>query len=887
PLIHVDVTYHVGSAREEPRRSGFAHFFEHMMFQGSAHVGDDEHFKIVTEAGGTMNGTTNSDRTNYFETVPSNQLETMLWLESDRMGFLLEAVTQEKFEIQRATVKNERGQNVENQPYGRFSEVNSAALYPPEHPYSWPVIGYPEDLDAATVDDLKRFFLRWYGPNNATLTIGGDVDREAVMALVVKYFGEIPVGPEVDADSYPAPTLEADRYVSYVDPNIRFPALLFTWPTVRLDHPDRVALDALNSLFSDGRKSFLYKEFVLTQKAIQASGFSNSMELGGSLTLFVLPFPGTSLSQFESELRAVIEGFGPDSISDTDLQIFKAQQEAALVNSLASVRGKVSQLAFNQTFLDNPNDIQHELEAIRSLTEADVLRVFDTYIKDKPAVIQSVIPTSAPDSQARPDSYQIPPRLSRDDSGEATPPVLREISSSFDRSLHPTAGPSPLVTMPAFWESTLPGGIDVIGTASSEVPLVNLRLVFEGGHLLEEPAKYGLASLTAALMNEGTENYSAEQFEMELQKLGSNISVSAGPENLVISMNSLLDQLDPTLALLQERLFHSRFTQEDFDRLRQQYVESIEAEKEQPATIARNVYNRLLYGPGHAFAVSSDGTVDTLRALTLADVEAFNQEALVSQALQVSVVGEIDQAAILDKLGFLGTLPDADVQVRIQPPPPTYEGLTLYLVDKPNAPQSEIRIGYMSNLTYDPTGEYFERYLMNYVLGGAFSSRINLNLREDKGYTYGARSGFSASRLPGPFTASASVRVDTTADSVTQFIKEITDYRDGGITEAELKFTKDAIGQSEALDYETPGQKSNLLQQILTYQLPADFVRQQQQLITGISTERVDELARKYLPVDRMIIVVVGDKASINDSLVALGYPIVELDTEGKPLAGN
>jgi zinc protease len=887
PLIHLDVTYHVGSAREEARRSGFAHFFEHMMFQGSEHVGDDEHFKIVTEAGGTMNGTTNSDRTNYFETVPSNQLETMLWLESDRMGYLLNAVTQEKFEIQRATVKNERGQNVENQPYGRFSEVNSAAMYPPDHPYSWPVIGYPEDLDAATVDDLKRFFLRWYGPNNATLTIGGDVATDEVMNLVVKYFGEIPRGPEVDAANFPAPVLDADRYVSYVDPNIRFPALLFTWPTVRYDHPDRVALDALNEIIGVGRKSFLYKEFILPQKAIEASGFNNSQELAGELTFFVLPFPGTSLSDFETQLRAVIDGFGPDSISDEDIQIFKAQQEAALVNSLASVRGKVSQLAFNQTFLGNPNDIQRELEAIRALTKEDVLRVFDTYIKGKPAVIQSVVPSGDPDGQAKPDNYQIPTRLARDDSNEAQPLQLREVASSFDRSVKPDAGPSPLVTMPPYWQTTLGKGIEVIGTASNEVPLVNLRLVFDGGHLLEAPEQYGLASLTAALMNEGTQNYSAEQFEIELQKLGSSISVSAGPENTVITMTSLLDNLDATLKLLDERLFRSSFTQADLDRVRQQYIEAIQADKEQPTSIANNVYNKLIYGEGHAFAVSSDGTEATLASFTLDDVTNFSKEALVAGALQVTVVGEIGEDDILSKLGFLQNLPDANVTRREQPATPELPGLTLYLVDKPMAPQSEIRIGYMSPLTYDATGEYFERGLMNYVLGGAFSSRINLNLREDKGYTYGARSGFSASKLPGPFTAQASVRVDTTADAVRQFINEITGFRDGGITAEELQFTKDAIGQSEALDYETPGQKASLLQQIMTYQLPADFVRQQQGLITNLSTERVDALAKTHLPVERMIIVVVGDKASINDSLVALGYPIVELDTEGNPVAGN
>jgi len=883
PLIHVDVTYHVGSAREEAQRSGFAHFFEHMMFQGSEHVGDDEHFRIVTEAGGTMNGTTNNDRTNYFQTVPSNQLETMLWLESDRMGFLLNAVTQEKFEIQRATVKNERGQNVENQPYGLFNEVNSAALYPPEHPYSWPVIGYPEDLDAATLDDLKRFFLRWYGPNNATLTVGGNVDVQQVLDLVVKYFGEIPAGPAVDPAQWPTPVLDADRYVSYVDKNIRFPALLFTWPTVGLEHPDRYALDALNSIIGVGRKSFLYKEFILTQKAIEASGFSSNMELGGTLTFFVLPFPGTSLGQFETELRAVLDNFGPDSISDEDIQIFKAEQEAALVNSLASVRGKVSQLAFNETFFSDPNQIGEELAAIRSLTEADVLRVFETYVRNKPAVIQSVVPTAAPDSQARADNYTLPARLSRTEAEEA-PPQQRDIVSAFDRSLKPRPGQSPLVTMPDYWQQTLPNGIEVIGTQAAEVPVVNLRLVFDGGHLLVDPAKYGLASLTAAMMNEGTTDRSAEEFEIELQKLGSSISVGAGSESTTISVQTLLRNLDQTLALLEERLFRSDFTQADLDRLRQQYIENLEAEKEQPSTIAANVYRKLIYGEDHAFAVSADGDVDTLQGITLEDIAAFSRQSLVSQALDLTIVGDIAQEEILGKLGFLQNLPNENVSLRAQPATPQLAGGTLYLVDKPGAAQSEIRIGYMGTLTYDPVGEYFERSLMNYTLGEAFSSRINLNLREDKGYTYGARSTFSATKFPGPFTAAASVRTDTTADSVVQFVNEIRNFRDNGITPEELQFTKDAIGQSEALDYETPGQKASLLQQIITYRLQNDFVRQQQQLINNLTAERVNALANAHLPLEAMIIVVVGDKAVINDSLAALGYPIVELDTEANPL---
>tara|TARA_R110000824_G_scaffold52692_4_gene146171 strand:- start:107273 stop:110200 length:2928 start_codon:yes stop_codon:yes gene_type:complete len=883
PIVRVDVTYHVGSAREEPRRSGFAHFFEHMMFQGSEHVGDDEHFRYVTEAGGTMNGTTNNDRTNYFQTVPSNQLETMLWLESDRMGFLLDAVTQEKFEIQRDTVKNERGQNVDNSPYGRFNEVNSSALYPPDHPYSWPVIGYPEDLDAATLDDLKNFFLRWYGPNNATLTIGGNVDETEVLNLVNKYFGEIPSGPAVLPDVQELVTLDSDRYVSYVDENIRFPALLFTFPTVPLDHPDKVALEAMNEVITGGRKSVFYKDFVLTNRAITATGFDNSMELAGSLTFYVMPFPGIPLSQFEEEIRAKLDDFNENSISDEDLQIYKAQQEAGLINSLSSVSGKVSQLAYYQTFYDNPNIIPQELEAIQNLTKADILRVFNTYIKDKPAIIQSIVPGNDPDSQAQPDNFRIPERLSRLESANDN---LEEriVNSSFDRAIKPQAGPSPLVIMPDFWQSTLENGIDVIGALSTEVPMVTIRLSFAGGHLLEDPDKYGLASLTANMMDEGTERFSAEEFEIELDKLGSSIFVTAGSQAMTISMRSLSRNLDATLELLEERLSASVFTEEDLIRLRQQQIESIEADKEQPSTIASNVYRELIYGESHPFAVSPDGEISTLESISLEDIEAFRRQSLVSQALDVVVIGEIEQQEILEKLDFLLNLPNENVNLPELPPTPEISENTLYLIDKSGAPQSEIRIGYMGELTYDATGEYFERYLMNYVLGGAFSSRINLNLREDKGYTYGARSSFSATRYPGPFTASASVRTDSTADSVVQFINEMTQYRELGITAEELAFTKNAIGQSEALDYETPGQKARLLGQIIEYDLDRDFVMRQQQIINQLSIERVNELARKHLPIEKMIILVVGDKALIQDSLADLGYNIVELDSEGQPL---
>lgn len=883
PLVHVDVTYHVGSAREEARRSGFAHFFEHMMFQGSEHVADEQHIGIVTESGGTMNGTTSFDRTNYFETVPSNQLETMLWLESDRMGYFLDAVTQEKFEVQRDTVKNERGQNYENQPYGLWSEKSFTALFPPGHPYSWMPIGFIEDLDAATLDDLKNFFLRWYGPNNATLTIGGLVNEQEVLDLVVKYFGEIPRGPDVENDVKQPANMDADRYISYVDRNIRFPGLFISYPTVPMDHPDRVALEAMNEIITIGRKSFFYKEFILTQKAIQASGFNSPQELAGLITFLVLPFPGTPLADFETEMRGILNTFNADSISDDDILIYKATQEAGLINSLASVSGKVRQLASNETFLGNPDQIQKELDDIRALTKEDVLRVYNTYIKDKPAVYLSVVPEGGEDIVAKPDNFELPIRPpSMASSTDAL--EMRDAPETFDRNIRPTPPPNPLVTMPDYWRQEMNGGIEVIGTANAEVPLVSLRLVFPGGHLLETPDKYGVASLTSQMMNEGTQQYSAEEFEIELDKLGSSISVGSGNDTFTVNVSSLLRNLDETLVLLQERLFNSAFTQEDLERLRQQQIENLEANKEEPSGIAGNVYPKLIYGEDHAYAVSAAGTIPALQNITLEDIEAFARQNLVSQNLNVAVVGELTQEEVINKLAFLQTLPNQGVALREQPAGSNISETTLYLVDKPGAAQSEIRIGYLTDLSYDAAGDYWERSLMNYILGGAFNSRINLNLREDKGYTYGARSGFSGSKLPGPFTASASVRTDTTADSVIQFINEITDYRDNGITVEELQFTKDAIGQSEARDYETPGQKARLLDQIITYDLDSDFVRQQQTVISAMTQDQILALAQQHLPLEKMKILVVGDKTVIEESLIELGYPIIELDTEGNSM---
>ena len=886
PLVHVDITYHVGSAREELYKSGFAHFFEHMMFQGSENVADEEHFKIISDAGGTLNGSTNRDRTNYYQTVPSNQLEVVLWLEADRMGFFLDAVTQKKFEIQRETVKNEKGQNYDNAAYGRWSELTAETLYPFGHPYSWLTIGKLEDLDRVNVEDLKKFFMRWYGPNNATLTIGGNVTAEEVIPMVEKYFGVIPRGPEVDNMTLEPVQLDADRYVSYVDNNIRFPALLATYPTVPRFHPDEAPLDFLAQILGTGRSSYLFKKFILTQKAIQASVFHPVSELAGEFTMFVLPFPGQTLADFEQEMRVILDEFATEGVSDNDLTKIKASFESSFINGLTSVSGKVSQLADYQTITDNANYIEEDLSRYLAVTKEDIMRVFNEYIYNKPGVLLSVLPNDGgATAPAAPDNYVAQkdgdnPFPTTDYSGLS---YSRPEGDSFDRSVKPTPGTAPLVQVPDYWRANFENGIQLIGTESNEVPTVNVQLYIKGGHELDanDPQKAGLASLTAALMNESTQNYSSEEISEELRLVASSISVSGGRSETVVGVSTLSKNLTRTMELLEEILYRPAFTEEDFNRVKQQQLESIRASYQNPAAVASQIYSRLLYGDEHIYSVPTSGLEETVSRITVEDVRAFYESYMSPEITEVVVVGDISEEEALSSLAFLNNWETKNVEMPDLPEPKPGDYTKVYLMDKVGAPQSEIRIGYVSDMTYDATGEYFKTSLMNYSLGGAFNSRINLNLREDKGWTYGARSGFSGNDRGSQFTASAGIKASATDSAVVEFIKEIKGFQENGITDDELNFMRNSIGQRDARRYETPFQKAGFLGNIIRYDLDGSYVDKQAEIIQSITREEINALARKYLNTDNAYILVVGDGASNRDKLKALGYEVVDVTEKG------
>lgn len=883
PLVHVDVTYHVGSGREDVGRSGFAHFFEHMMFQGSENVDDEEHFKIISEAGGTLNGTTNSDRTNYFETVPSNQLEKMLWLEADRMGFLLDAVTQQKFEVQRETVKNERGQRVDNAPYGLLGERVGEAMYPEGHPYSWSTIGYLEDLDRADVDDLKRFFLRWYGPNNAVLTIGGRFDEQQALEWVSKYYGSIPAGPEVEPPAPTPITLDADRYISLED-NVRLPLIEISWPTTHARADDEAPLDVLMAILGTGKTSLLYKNLVKEGFAVQAQANHGCRELACTFDMLALPNPasGKSLADLEGLMRGSLEEFETRGVQPDDLERVKAGIVSDIVFGLESVSGKVSQLAFYETFGGDPDWTGKNIERYENVTAEDVMRVYEQYIKGKPAVILSIVPKGQADAVAHADTWERYERTIPESTDEEAL-VLRKATDDFDRSVHPGAGDNPTLTLPAIWRAKLDNGVQVLGAVNGETPTTTIRLRIEAGQRNESLDQLGLAAITSDMMNEATTKSTNEDLSNRLDKLGSSVSFHSGDTYTTMTIRTLTANLDETLAIAAEKLLEPKFDEADFSRVKDQTLQGIELAKSRPTATARNVGSLLLFGRDNPHAFANSGTTDSVSGLTVEDVKKFYADQYRAAMGSIIAVSDLPQTELASKLTVFNDWSGEAVEKPTLADFPELAVKTVYLVDKPDAAQSEIRL-LRHALPFDATGDYYRATLANYPLGGAFNSRINLNLREDKGYTYGARSGFVGRKDHGYYAASAGVRSDVTAESITEFVTELAKYHDSGITPEELAFTKASIGQRDAREYETPLQKLGFLSQILTYDLPDDFVDEQSTILQALTKEEVDEIAKKWVSPDEMILLVVGDKATIEEPIKALGYEIVHLDTDGNPL---
>jgi zinc protease len=887
PIIGVAIQYHVGSNRETPGRTGFAHLFEHMLFQESQHVGQDQFFKKIQNVGGTLNGGTNKDGTVYYEVVPKNALETVLWMESDRMGWLLSTVTESAFENQQEVVQNEKRQRVDNRPYGHNNYIIIKNLYPEDHPYNWTTIGELEDLQNATLKDVRDFYEKWYGPNNATIVVAGDINKREVKKLVKKYFGEIKSSPDND-DPEPMPVqLTETKRVYHEDNFAKSPRLTMVFPTVDQKHTDAPALELLGQLLGDGEKAPLYKVLVKEKKlASNLYSYSGTREIAGTFRIVVDAFPTTNLTDVESAVHEAFARFESDGFTDEDLERLKAKYETGFYQGISSVLGKGFQLAYYNEFYGSPDAITEELQKVLDVNMNDINRVYEKYIKGQNYVMTSFVPKGKVDLVAS-GSVLFPikdEKIVENVAKEAGPGGMdiADIPSSFDRSVEPVDGPQPRLKLPKIWQHNYNKGISLYGAKHNELPLINFGIQISGGMLLDDPEKVGVANLITDMMMEGTANKTPIELEEAIDALGSSIYMYTNKQNINIEATTLKRNFGATLALVNEILFEPRWDETEFDRIKRETAESIKRRGAVPSTIASNVYNKLIYGD-HILANSTLGTVESVESIELDDLKNYYTANFSADLATISIVGDISRSEAVK--AFKSLVDKWEVKKVIFP---EYEIPTpdnkpkVYFVDVPNAKQSEIRIGYLGLARTDP--DFYPATVMNMKLGGNFSSDVNLVLREEKGYTYGARTRFSGSKFPGKFTASAGVRSNTTEESLNIFKDLMTVYGDP-ITEDDLDFTKNVLLKSNARRFETLGALRGMIDNIATYGFPFDYIKDQEKIVRKMTVESHNELARKLIRPNEMIYLVVGDAATQLEGMKSLGFgdPIL-LDANGIPV---
>mgnify|MGYP001241978390 FL=1 len=881
PIAAVAVVYHVGSSREVPGKTGFAHLFEHMMFQKSENVGEDQLFKLIQGAGGELNGGTSYDNTVYYEVVPKNALEMALWLESDRMGYLQNTVTKAAFANQQNVVMNEKRQSVDNAPYGHNNALILANAFPQGHPYSWTVIGEMEDLMNATVEDVKAFHRKFYSPNNATLVIAGDISNDEVKAMVEKYFSEIPAGEPIEKRS-PIPTSVSSTVKLYHEDNFaRAPRLTMVFPAVEQFTKDAYALDYLGQLLSGGKKTPMYKILVKDKKLTSGVGAYNmALELAGIFQISVTANPGVNLTEVEKAIFESFDLFEKEGFTEEDLEALKARNETGFYNNFSSILSKSFTLGQYQMFKDDPSFYADDFAGQQAVTAEDIKNVIQKYIKGKNFVMTSFVPRGEVNLVAE---GSVDAGIVEEDLATAAEIKLTAVEeepvvktpTKIDRSVQPPLGPDPEVTLPSVWTGSLNNGMKLYGIRYTELPLVQYSIIMQGGHLLDPLEKAGLASLTASLMNEGTANKTPEELEDAIRLLGASISFSGGSENITVRVSTLARNFEKTLALVEEMLFEPRWDEEQFDLAKSRIINNLKRNKANPSYLASNTLNSLVFGEGNILAVETAGTEESVSSITIDDLKNFYGSNFSPTLASFIVAGDVDQQRVEAALAGLNekwqpkevSLPQISI-------PEAPEKSQIYFVDVPGAKQSVIYIGAPSIARTNP--DYYPAYVTNYKLGGSFNGIFNLILREEKGFTYGARSNFSGARNYGTFVASSMVSTNSTLESVSIFKTEMEKYRKE-IPQEYVDFTKSALLKGNARSFETLGGLLNMLNNMASYDLPADYIKREEAFVKELTTDKIIGLANKYIDPARMYYVVAGDAATQLGPLekAGLGKPVL------------
>ena len=875
PIVAVNLWYHVGSKNEVTGRTGFAHLFEHMMFQGSKNYNDD-YFKPLQEAGANINGSTNADRTNYYEVVPSNFLELALFMEADRLGGLLDAMTQEKLDNQRDVVKNERRQRYDNQPYGTAFEKISEIIYPKDHPYSWTTIGSLTDLSNASMDDVKAFFRQYYVPNNTSLVIAGDFDPKQAKTWVEKYFGTIPTGAAITRPNPPAPKINGEIRKSFED-SIQLPRLYMVWNTVAQGNADEPALDILGSILSLGRGSRLQSNLVFGKQLSQDAGaFHFAREIAGQFQITSTARPGKTMEEIEKEINLEIERLKKEPPTADEITRALNSIESGTVFGLQTVLGKADEMNSNATFFGKPDLFQKQLDDYRKVTPADVQRVANTYLNGNRLVMSFVPRKEKAVSQMN---------------NPANTPTSTSTKKETDKKDYsanlPKPGPNPTFTLPSINKQKLSNGMNVWIVNQPELPIVSMNMVLNSGGTADPQDRAGLASFTASLLNTGTKTRSAVEIANQLQSIGAFAGAGASWDSANVTMQTLTKNLDKALEIYADIVTNPTFPETEFKTLQGRSLVALRQRKDLPNAIAATAYPTLLYGKNHPYGKSLSGDEKSINALNRAEIEKFYATYYRPNNATLIVVGDADAKTLLPKLETaFANWKSADVPKISTPENVTFDKAGIYIIDKPGAAQSVLTIGQVGVSRDNP--DFFALQVMNSILGGQFSARVNMNLREEKGYTYGARTGFSFRRGAGPFDASADVQTAVTKESVQEFLKELNGIRGAiPVTAAELEYNKQSIIRRFPQGFETVGQISGQLSSLVVYGLPDSYFNEYISKVNAVTLDDVSRVANKYLTPDKMAILIVGDRKVIEPKLKEIdvwGSSIRFLDAEGNPV---
>jgi zinc protease len=874
PIVTVNLWYHVGPANEAAGRTGFAHLFEHLMFQGSKHTPHDSHFQMLEAAGATgINGTTDYDRTNYFETVPSNRLELALWIESDRMGYLLDAIDEKEFANQQDVVRNERRQTTENRPYGNAEEALVHMLYPQNHPYYANVIGSHADIQAARLEDAREFFKRYYAPNNASVAIVGDFDPAATKKLVEKYFGPLKRGAAVPPINVQTPTITAERR-QVVSDRIELPRVYMTWLTPSIFKPGDAEAAIAGEILGGGRASRLYQKLVYEKQIAQnVDAYQQSLLLGSQFQIDATARPGHTAEELEAAINAELDVLRTRPVEQREIEQARNTIETRMVTRLENLNGVANLLNTYNHYLRTPDYLQKDMERFRAVTPASLLAFAREQLQPSArAVVHAVKGT--PDL-----GPQVPTPPPSTTAGAGTESV--NVDQAWRNEI-PKPGPGKALQVPVPETAQLANGLTLMLSNRRGLPVVSANLVVKSGSDTNPPDTPGLANFTVSMLDQGTTTRTAVQIANEVAQLGAALNANSSMDASIVAARALKKNFAATLDLAADIALHPSFPADEIERQRANRLAQLVQQRENANVLTVRIANIALYGERHPYGYTELGTEASVRALTRDAMVGFWKQNFVPNNAALVVAGDITMAELrpLAEKVFGGWQRGASATPSLSAPAAT--SARILIVDRPGAPQTQLRVAAIGAPRSVP--EYNAIQVMNTALGGLFSSRINMNLREEHGYTYGAGSGFDFRRGAGPFAIASGVRTDVTAPAVSEILKEVRGMTEAPMKPEELSRAKDARTQSLPAGFQSTQAAAASFAQLFIYDLGLDYYSHVAERMNAVTADQALGAAKKYLVPERMVIVAVGDRAKIEPELRKINVAPIEVVTpDGKP----